>query len=327
MNRIAVIGAGIAGLSLARELAPRFEVAVFEKSRGFGGRMATRAAGPWQFDHGAQFFTAKSVGFGEFLQPLIEAGQVARWDAEFVELDGASIVSRRNWKDGPAHYVAVPGMNALGKRLAAGLDLRLETRIAGLRQRRAGWRLVDDGGEFRGEFDWVISAVPAAQARELLPRTFAAHAQLAAKKMLACYSLMLGFDSAPALDWQAAFVANADISWISNDSSKPGRPGRYSLLVHSTNRWAEENIEIDRARVSAHLLEETSRVAGIDAARAEHVGLHRWLYANIERQSGEPFYLDRETRLGAIGDWCIHGRIEAAWQSAKSLAGAIGSLL
>ncbi len=327
MSRIAVIGAGIAGLSLARELADRFEVVVFEKSRGFGGRMATRNAGQWQFDHGAQFFTAKSAEFGEFLQPFIEAGQVARWDAEFVEFDRELIASRRSWAEGPAHFVAVPGMNALGKRLAAGLDVRRETRIGGLRPNRGGWLLLDASGQCRGEFDWVISAIPAAQARGLLPRSFAAHAALAAKKMLACYSLMLGFESAPPLDWQAAFVANADISWISNDSSKPGRPGHYALLVHSTNRWAEQNIDMEREQVIEYLLQETSRVSGIDAARADHVGLHRWLYANIERQRGEPFYLDREARLGAIGDWCIHGRIEAAWQSARGLARALEELL
>ena len=190
MSRIAVIGAGIAGLSLARELADRFEVVVFEKSRGFGGRMATRNAGQWQFDHGAQFFTAKSAEFGEFLQPFIEAGQVARWDAEFVEFDRELIASRRSWAEGPAHFVAVPGMNALGKRLAAGLDVRRETRIGGLRPNRGGWLLLDASGQCRGEFDWVISAIPAAQARELLPENFAAHADLSAKKMLACYSLI-----------------------------------------------------------------------------------------------------------------------------------------
>jgi len=40
MTRIAVIGAGIAGLTLAQELAPLAEVEVFEKSRGCGWRDA-----------------------------------------------------------------------------------------------------------------------------------------------------------------------------------------------------------------------------------------------------------------------------------------------
>ncbi|MFM7274112.1 MAG: FAD-dependent oxidoreductase, partial [Gammaproteobacteria bacterium] len=58
-QRIAVIGAGIAGLALARALADAAEVTVFEKSRGAGGRMSTRRQEPWHFDHGTQFFTVR----------------------------------------------------------------------------------------------------------------------------------------------------------------------------------------------------------------------------------------------------------------------------
>jgi predicted NAD/FAD-dependent oxidoreductase len=56
--RIAVIGAGIAGLACAREIA-RADVAVtvFEKARGLGGRLATRRDGNLAFDHGAQYLT------------------------------------------------------------------------------------------------------------------------------------------------------------------------------------------------------------------------------------------------------------------------------
>lgn len=41
-QKVAIIGAGISGVYAARELAKIADVTVFEKSRGFGGRMATR---------------------------------------------------------------------------------------------------------------------------------------------------------------------------------------------------------------------------------------------------------------------------------------------
>ena len=63
--------------------------------------------------------------------------------------------------------------------------------------------------------------------------------------MLGCYSLMLGFDEALDLDWDAAQLTGTDISWISVNSSKPGRPDDYSLLVHSNNDWAEEHLDDD----------------------------------------------------------------------------------
>ncbi len=320
MTRIAVIGAGIAGLTLARELAPLAEVEVFEKSRGYGGRMATRQAGPYRFDHGAQFFTAKSDAFMAFLQPFIERGHVARWDANFVEIEAGGLVGQRCWADGPAHYVAAPGMNMLAKQMAVGLDVRLATRVAQVVGSATGWQLRDQQQASLGTYDWVVTAIPAAQAAALLPESSQLQTPLAQKNMLGCYSLMLGFDQALALDWQAAYVSGADISWISNDSSKPGRPDCYSLLVHSTNRWAENNIDADDEWVTARLCDELARVIDLDISQVEHVGLHRWRYANIGKQQGEGFLIDRENRLAAAGDWCIHGRIESAYLSALRLA-------
>jgi len=320
MKRIAIVGAGIAGLTLAREINTDAEVTVFEKSRGYGGRMATRQAETYQFDHGAQFFTAKSELFMHFLEPHIAKGHVVRWDPEFVEIESGKIVSRRSWADGPAHYVCAPKMNQLARQMAAGLDVMLEARVTKIVSAGSHWRLYDQDQVSLGEFDWVILAIPAVQALDLIPGSFSARDPIRQKRMLGCYSLMLGFAQALPLDWQVAFVGGADISWISNDSSKPGRPGPYTLLVHSTNRWAEANMDADPETVIKFLLQELEQVAGVNGSAADHVGLHRWRYANIEKQCGERYFIDPEQRLAAVGDWCIHGRIEAAFLAAYELA-------
>ena len=69
MTRIAVVGAGMSGLVVARRLAAFGNVRVFEKSRGPGGRMLTRYADAFEFDHGAQYFTARSNAFQAFCSP------------------------------------------------------------------------------------------------------------------------------------------------------------------------------------------------------------------------------------------------------------------
>ncbi len=68
---LAIIGAGFSGIFLAQELREFFEVKIFEKSRGSGGRMSTRYAENFTFDHGAQYFTAESEYFKKFLDPFI----------------------------------------------------------------------------------------------------------------------------------------------------------------------------------------------------------------------------------------------------------------
>ena len=323
MATIAVIGAGLAGLVVSHELARVHDVVVFEKSRGVGGRMATRCAGSFEFDHGAQFFTARSAAFRAFLEPLIEAGVVTNWPARFAELRRDEIIAIWQWGEEHPHYVGVPAMNAIGKALASDLDIRLDTAVRSLTRSGERWVLVGDGQERLGEFDWVIVTTPASQAADLLATTSIASAAAKAR-MDACYALLLGFDDPPDLSWQAALVRDADISWISVNSSKPGRQANSSLVVHSTNAWANAHVDDDTETVRRHLLDECREVTGIDMTGAAFVDVHRWRYANVDRKEGDLFALDAEQRLAACGDWFIRGRIEGAFSSALALAGKIG---
>lgn len=320
--RVAIVGAGLAGLCLAHRLAEHATVAIYEKSRGPGGRIATRYSDPYRFDHGAQFFTARNAMFRDFLAPLAAAGVVAPWQTRFVELDGSKVTQSRDWDETMPHYVAVPGMNALGKHLARGLDIRLGTTVEAIVGHDNNWQVVtSDAG--RQHYDWIISTAPAAQSTALMPFEFAHRAELDDKKMRGCYALMLGFESPLALDFGAALVRGADISWISVNSSKPGRDPAFTLVVHSTNAYADAHIEDDIDDVRLHLLGEFARVTGKDPGNAAHVRLHRWRYANIDRQSGPDAFVDHDNRLAACGDWCIRGRIECAWLSAMAAADAM----
>ncbi|MEL7187734.1 MAG: NAD(P)-binding protein, partial [Pseudomonadota bacterium] len=153
MKSVAIIGAGLSGLVVAQRLQASADVTLFEKSRGVGGRMATRYADEIEFDHGAQFFTARSRAFKSFLQPLIDAGVVAQWNADFAELDRNEVKSTRSWDDEYPHYVGAPRMNAIGKHLAADLNVVNQTAVTNIERRADGWTLVDDSGAESGPFD------------------------------------------------------------------------------------------------------------------------------------------------------------------------------
>ncbi|MEL7539090.1 MAG: FAD-dependent oxidoreductase [Pseudomonadota bacterium] len=316
---VAIVGAGIAGLTLARRLGNDAAVTVFEKSRGLGGRMATRYADPFRFDHGAQFFTIRDPHFRAFLQPLMRSGIIAIWPARFVEFHGPAITARRAWDHDYPHYVGVPGMNAIGQALGDGLSIVRETRVERLQASDGGWVLHGPERDL-GRYDWVLLTAPQPQALALLPAPLAN--DLPAAPLLGCYSLMLGFTEALPFDWDAALIKDADISWASINSSKPGRAANPTMLVHATNRWADANLDADQDWVREHLLAETKRVTGL-AIRPAHVGLHRWRYANIAKQSGPAYHLVSEARVGVCGDWFVRGRIEAAFQSATGLADAL----
>ena len=327
VTRIAVIGAGLSGLVCAHVLGDVAKVRLFEKSRGCGGRMSTRRHEAFQFDHGAQFFTAKSKSFESFLQPYIAAGVVARWDARFVEISGDGINSRRSWSGEHPHYVGVPGMNALGRALGEELDISLGTRVEQICGGPGDWRLRDAEGRDLGRFDWVVSSVPARQVSALMPGEFSHLDAVAGCSMPGCYSLMLGFTRPLALEWDAALIKDAAISWISVDNSKPGRDGGSSLLVQASNQWAEANMELANDFVIAQLVAETGRVIGQDVGEAQHIALHRWRYANPGQREGAHSLIDTQQQLVAMGDWCIRGRVESAFLSGLDAAQRIRKLI
>ena len=323
MSRIAVVGSGLSGLVVARDLARNHDVTIFEKSRGVGGRMATRNAGDFEFDHGAQFFTARTDAFRKFLEPFIETGVVSVWRPTFAELRGAEMSGIRQWDVSMPHYVASPGMNALAKTLARDLDVRNGVTISPAQRSNGHWSLSDAEGAQLGSFDWVIITTPAAQTA-VLAREHPGLREIAEDaEMLGCFALMLGFDKPRHLPWQAALVRDADISWLSVNSSKPDRAANFTMVAHSTNAWAQAHMDDDIDIVQAHLVAEVSRVTGADCDNATHCDVQRWRYANIDRQRGPEYFLDAAERIAACGDWFIRGRVEAAFSSAQALLGAI----
>ena len=191
LPRLAIIGAGLSGLTLAGELDGFAEVTVFDKSPRVGGRIATRTGECFQFDYGAQFFTARSVAFQNYLKPLIATGRVAEWHPRVITLGDDRKSYRRDWFE--PHYVAVPGMNTLCQLAAEGKNLMVDTAIASLEKTIAGWLLRDRNDTCHGPFDWVVCSMPAPQSAALLPSAFTGYEQVTNTAMLGCYSLLLGF--------------------------------------------------------------------------------------------------------------------------------------
>ena len=318
MKKLAIIGAGLSGLSLAHLLKDKAQISIFEKSRGHGGRMASRYREPFVFDHGAQFFTVKTKAFADFIQPMLDAGLIKPWHARFVEFKGEVRAWKKQWNSLYPHYVCIPGMHSMADKLAESVQVHLKTPIAQIKKQNK-WALYDQNNQCLGSFDWVITANPPLQAFELLNTNASYAGNLNKVRMLACFSLMLGFDQMMELDFDAALVRDKDISWISVMHSKPGRPASFGLLVHATNRWANEHLEEPEANITDHLVKTLASVLP-NMPKPTHIDLHRWRYANIAKQKGERSFLDASGGLASCGDWFIQGRVEAAFESALDLA-------
>lgn len=326
MSRIAIIGGGIGGVSLARALTEQggHEITLFEKGRGVGGRMATRRADPFRFDHGAQCFTIRTPEFAALLNPLIEAGVVAEWQGPVVNIEGGRVTSDRVWVE--RHFVGAPDMNRLAHFWAEGLNVRTGIEVAPLDARSGeAWHLADLAGTPLGTFDLVFSTTTPHQTLALFGPYGPTDAPINACSMKPCYALMLGFNRPVAPEWIAAKVQDGPVRWISVNSSKPGRDkSQTTFVVHARSGWSNTRLEQDPAETQALMAAAFLTATGIDPAAADYATLHRWKSALVRRSPKPGPWWNSALGLGATGDWALSSRIEDVVLMARSLARKVG---
>ncbi|HZI10915.1 MAG TPA: FAD-dependent oxidoreductase [Myxococcus sp.] len=315
---VAVIGAGLAGVTAARALsAGGFPVQVFDKGRSPGGRMSTRRASDGgTFDHGAQYFTARAPLFQEQVRGWVEAGRAAEWKGVIGTLEHGRVTHSSQEH---TRYVGVPGMSAGVKGLAEGLDVRCGVRVERVEREGSRWRLTADTGEALGAFDVVVVAVPGPQAVPLLAGAPALAARAASAVMAPCQAVMARFEARVPLEVDAAFVHGSPLSWVSREESKPGRPGGERWVLHGSPDFSREFLEEPPEGVTARLVEAFREATGLDVRPVEAVA-HRWRYALPAPPLEETALFDEALGLGACGDWCGGPRVEGAFLSGVAMA-------
>lgn len=323
---VAVIGAGVSGLMCARTLADHgLPVTVLEKSRGVSGRMATRRTDDGlTFDHGAQYFTVRDDRFRRYVDSWIQDGLVQPWKGRIVSLRDGQIELDKSATD---RYVGCPGMNAIGKHLASGLDIRTKVQIASLQPDNGTWRILDGTGKEVTRADFVVVAAPAPQAAELLTAVEDLAARAASVPVAGCWTLMARFGSPIPVDYDGAFVQDSILSWVARNRSKPGRDsGAETWVLHASADWTEAHLERLPDEVRPMLLESFRRATGV-TAEPENAIVHRWRYALPIQPLAQRCLFDAHRMIGACGDWCCGPRVEGAFLSGAALAGRVLGLL
>lgn len=303
---IAIIGAGMAGLTCAMRLREGgHAVTLFDKGRGPGGRMSTRRMDvdgeTVRFDHGAQYFTARDPGFMKQVSAWHAAGIVAPWKA-----------------GGEDAWVGTPGMNAPIRAMAEELGVRFSSRVESIAIDDGAWRLEGDDID-TALYDAAIIAVPAEQAAPLLAPHRSDWSELAAGTASdPCWTLMLAFEQRVAHDADAVREVGP-IGWAARDSAKPGRGEGERWVIQADPHWSAEHLEDNADDVSKLLLQEFASAIGQDLPAIAASSAHRWRFAKSGRAGTQKLW-DADLRLGACGDWLIAPRVEAAFMSGRALA-------
>lgn len=327
---IAVIGAGLSGLTCARQLQIQgHSVTVYEKSREVSGRMSTRQTEFGGFDYGAQYLTASSADFRKQLAAWKKAGVIIDWNADLVQLNqGARKPAGRSQK----RFIPVPGMSGLCAHLAQGLDIRCEQVVRRIEPLGKQWLLSVGSSSVAidasaGPFDAVLLAVPADQAASLLAPIPALAKQVAKAKLSPCWAMMLSFPLPLELGYDGAWVSGSRLAWIARDNAKPEHRDGERWVAHASSDWSVRHLEDDEERVKEKLLKAFHEATG-SQVQPIHASAHRWRYAQALAPLAEDCLWRPRLRIGACGDWFAAGlegcgQVENAWLSGMALAAAV----
>ena len=270
---IAVIGAGVAGIACAERLREHgLSPFLLEKSRGLGGRLATRRVpdGP-SFDHGAQYVTARNPAFRERIHDAVDTGVARQW-LPGTGSDGV--------KGADAWYVGTPTMNALIRPGAQGIETRLSTEVAAIVRQGPGWCLHMASPGVSERVGAVVVTAPAPQTRRLVAAEPHLAEGLADVTMAPCWSLMLELDGGANPGFDVLRSPNDDLAWVARNSSKPDRDGsRETWVAHAGVEWTSRHLEDDRDAVTRRMLATLLPLLGRSQQDVRHVSAHRWRYA------------------------------------------------
>ncbi len=274
--RIGVVGAGLSGLVAARELvAGGHEVTVFEKSRGLGGRIATRRIGDAVVDHGIPALWSKG--------PLADlAGELPEAPREISlpigDADGSMQAGSR-----PLAYAG--GLTRLPKQLAVDLDVRRGVRIGVLRASGHRIELGDEQGNGHGGYDRVVISAPAPQAADLLA-TLDSETERAEALRAVDYEPTLiylaGLPLAAHPPWFGArALGDGAVSWLGIESAKarPTPEGVVPIVAHLNAHLSAENFDATDDEVAALVTPLLAEIIGQGAKGPSWSQVKRWRYA------------------------------------------------
>ncbi len=308
--RAGIVGAGIAGAHCAGTLAAAgWEVDVFEKSRGAGGRLSTRRIEQGWATLGTPFISARRDPFRSQLREWVRQGWVA-------PVRGNVWQGRANlsWAQAQMqnHFRPTIEPSQLVRHLLGNARLHTGSRVVALQPRT----LVLEGGEVRGDYDCVICSVPTPQALPLLDALPLLRERLGDVRYRPIWSFLMRWEGGPAAD-----VVKFDDPLL-NLAARQTSGGAGLWAVHSSHEFAETYLDASEMEASNRAASALMGLLGLPWP-VEIEASHLWRYARPVTAT-EGFWLgDRENRVALIGDGIAGVGVERAWESGMRLAQAI----
>jgi hypothetical protein len=338
---VVVVGAGLAGSICAKKLQEKgYRVLLLDKSRGVGGRAATRRIEDFRIDHGLQYLKIQpepAPELAQLLQQLCDRKIIEAWTGNVYELnsDGLQVTP-------PAtRYIAPEGMSAIAKFLTTDLQVWKHCLVKAIAPTdEQTWQInyeSADRTEGSVQAKALVIAIPAPQAIPILQSSQSIPAEFISQLSLVEYSACIAVMAAYSQDryrdlppWQAVKItSDRALAWIALDSNKRKTSTQPIFVLHSTAQFARDYLDTNNLELAAEkLLDRAANLLLPWFDRPEWFQFHRWRYAfTVSSLSVSQLSTNEPLPLVCCGDWFGGKFAESALMSGMAAIKEIDKLL
>jgi predicted NAD/FAD-dependent oxidoreductase len=325
--RFAVVGAGIAGLTCARDLAKQgIRVWVFERGSAVGGRLGCLTTDGGDYDAGAQYLTVQNEAFANEVRSWVGADLLRTWEGNLADLSNGQGVLL---PPATSRYVGIPSMQSIAGFIARGLNVVLDTTVTRIARTGTGWMLygADDVLLDPVGYDGLVLAMPSVHALPLVRAETDFGPLLEPVRWDACWTACLALARPSGIEFDGAFINDDPIlAWAACETSKPMRRADNGVaerwLLQARPSWSNNFADLSAEEAARWMQRAFAARLARPLAQKSCFAL-RWGAALAAEPLVQPFLWDANRAIGLAGDWCGGARVETAFLSGAALARTI----
>ena len=317
MSDYCVIGSGISGATIANLLNKKFQINLYDKGRGPGGRASfKRIKGQIGFDHGTQYFSPKTIEFKKFANRLIKIKILKKWSGNHIFLNSKKKENKKHIK-----IIGKKGNNDICKFLLKKVKCFYQSEVKKIYYKNKLWFLLFTDGKIR-PYKGVILTCPFPQLKKLSEK-FINNTFIKRKlKMDANITVMIAIKKNKKSPSSFLFD-DPVLGWAGNENTKKRFKSKYDLwTLQSTFKWANKNIDKNKKNLKKNskiLIDKFFKLTKIKKTKVIYSINHGWKYSSNSKPLKIRSYWDPQKKIGVCADWFIGPRLESGWISAHDL--------
>ena len=282
MKDFCIVGSGIAGSVIAKELAKENSVEIFDKAKGPGGRSSNRRyKDNLSFDHGLQYISPKSNKFRKFIQNLEKKKAVTRWENNHLDLTFEK-------KETSIKYIGNRGNNYISKYLIKNIKTNYKSTVTNVKFNSNYW-VITLNNKDKVFFRNLVLTCPFPQLKKLSYKYLTKEIVNINPQMVPNITVMAVYKDCAQLPISSIKFDDSVIAWAAHENTKKRFISRKSLwTIQCTEKFSKKNINVIRKNKKKYekiILKKFEALTGFQAKKVIFQNIHGWKYAYKKKKT------------------------------------------